>query len=113
MMVYDKANELAAEIKASDEYRRFSAAREAVKDDGMTMNLLKEYRRLQLRAQAAIVGGEEDPDTMEKLQKLGELLQMDKAASEYLIAEFMLSRMVGDVYKILADAVGLDLSMLE
>ncbi|MBR0135416.1 MAG: YlbF family regulator [Clostridia bacterium] len=50
---------------------------------------------------------------MEKLQKLGELLQMDKAASEYLIAEYCLSRMVGDVYRILAEAVGFDLSMLE
>ncbi len=112
-MVYDTANRLAAEIKESEEYKRFKAAKEAVGEDGMTANLLKEYRRLQLKAQAAMVANETDEDTMERLQKLGELLQMDKAASEYLIAEFMLSRMVGDIYRILAQAVDLDLSMLE
>jgi cell fate (sporulation/competence/biofilm development) regulator YlbF (YheA/YmcA/DUF963 family) len=110
-MVYDKAHELAAEIKASEEYKRFSAAKENIPE--AAAGLLKEYRRLQLRAQAAAVAGEEDNETMEKLQKLGELLQMDKAASEYLIAEYCLSRMVGDVYRILAEAVGFDLSMLE
>ena len=111
-MVYDKANELAREIKESSEYRRYHAAKENITDE-MTKNLLKEYKSLQLKAQAAIVGGAEDPETMEKLQKLGELLQMDRAASEYLIAEYVLGRMVGDIYKILADAVGLDLGMLE
>ena len=112
MMVYDKANELAREIRESAEYKRFSAARENIRDD-MTKNLLKEYKSLQLKAQAAIVGGAEDGELMEKLQKLGELLQMDRAASEYLIAEYMLGRMVGDIYKILADAVELDLGMPE
>ena len=112
-MVLDTANRLAAEIKESEEYKRFKAAREAVGADSMTVNLLKEYRGLQLKAQAAMVANETDEITLEKLQKLGELLQMDRAASEYLIAEFMLSSMVGDIYRILAEAVDLDLSMLE
>jgi cell fate (sporulation/competence/biofilm development) regulator YlbF (YheA/YmcA/DUF963 family) len=112
-MVYDKANELAADIKASEEYKRFCAAKDKIEEGSTTASLLKEYRKLQLRAQAAMVAGEEDAECMEKLQKLGEILQMDKTASEYLISEFMLSRMLGDIYKILADAVDVDLSMLE
>ncbi|MCR5809735.1 MAG: YlbF family regulator [Clostridiales bacterium] len=112
-MVYDKANELAADIKASEEYKRFKLAKERIEEGSTTESLLKEYRKLQLRAQAAMVAGEEDAECLEKLQKLGEILQMDKAASEYLISEFMLSRMLGDIYKILADAVDVDLGMLE
>ena len=50
---------------------------------------------------------------MKKLQKIGELLQFDADAAAYLMAEFRLKRMVGDVYKILADAVDIDLGLLE
>lgn len=113
MMVNEKAKELAEAIRASGEYKRFTEAKQAIADDSMTQNLLREYSKLRVRMQAAAVAGEEDPEAMVKLQKLGELLQMDRAASEYLMAEFMLSRMVGDVYKTIASAVDLDLSMLD
>ena len=112
MMVYDKANELAREIKESAEYRRYAAAKENIAEGSTTQALLAEYKKLQLRAQAAYVAGEQDEETFDKLRRMGELLQMDKDASEYLISEFMLSRMLGDIYKILADAAGMDLGAL-
>lgn len=112
-MVYDKANELAADIKASSEFKAFSEAKERAMKNETTVSLLKEYHKLQYAAQAAMVAGRQDDESLEKLQKLGELLQMDKDASDYLIAEFQLNRMLGDIYKILADAVEVDLSMLE
>ena len=112
-MVYDKANELARDIQASDEYKAFVNAKERVAQNETTVNLLKQYHRLQIEAQAAYVAGKQDDESLEKLQKLGELLQMDKDASSYLIAEFQLNRMIGDIYKILADAVQVDLSMFE
>ena len=54
-----------------------------------------------------------DDEALEKLQKIGELLQLNKEASDYLLAEFRLNRMLGDVYKILAEAIDVDLSALE
>lgn len=112
-MVYDKANELAADIKASQEYKAFADAKERAFKNDTTVSLLKEYHKLQYTAQAAMVAGRQDDESLEKLQKLGELLQMDRDASDFLIAEFQLNRMLGDIYKILADAVDVDLSMLE
>ena len=112
-MVYDKANELAKDIQASDEYKAYTAAKEKAMQNETTVNLLKEYHKLQYAAQAAMVAGRQDDESLERLQKLGELLQMDKDASAYLIAEYQLNRMLGDIYKILADAVEVDLSMLE
>lgn len=112
-MVYDKANELAADIKASEEYRRYSEAKQRIAPGSTADVLLKEYKKLRLKEQANMVAGEKDEESMQKLIKLGELLQMDPVASEYLIAEFMLSRMLGDVYRILASAVDMDLSMLD
>ncbi len=112
-MIYDRANELAKEIAESDEYRRFCEAKERISDNETTVNLLKEYRKLQYKAQAAMVAGNTDNEIMESLQKLGELLQMNADASAYLIAEYQLNRMLGDIYKILADAIDVDLSMFE
>jgi|GEM_PF-144716 len=104
-MVYDKANELAKDIQASDEYKAFTEAKERVEQNETTIGLLKQYHKLQIEAQAAYVAGKQDDESLQKLQKLGELLQMDKDASAYLIAEYQLNRMLGDIYKILADAI--------
>ena len=112
-MVYDKANELAADIKASAEFKAFSEAKDRAFKNETTVSLLKEYHKLQYAAQAAMVAGKQDDEALEKLQKLGELLQMDRDASDFLIAEYQLNRMLGDIYKILAEAVEVDLSMLE
>jgi len=112
-MVYDTAKQLAAELQSSDEYRAYTAAKERAMESGTTRTLIEEYNRLQIRAQAAVIAGESDGEVMKKLQKIGELLQFDKDASAYLMEEFRLKRMLGDVYKILAEAVDVDLSPLE
>ncbi|MCR5611934.1 MAG: YlbF family regulator [Clostridiales bacterium] len=112
-MNYDKAHSLAADIRASEEYKNYVSRKEAVSQDPNTLGLLKEYKRLELKCQAAMVSGEEDAESMEKLRRLTALLQMNAEASEYLMAEFRLSRMLGDIYRILADAAELDISMLD
>ena len=60
-----------------------------------------------------MINGDRDNEAVKKLQKIGELLQFDADASAYLLAEFRLKRMLGDVYKILAEAVDVDLGPLE
>lgn len=112
-MVYDTANQLAKELKQSEEYCTFKKLREQVTENDTTKSLLTEYHRLQIKAQAAAVSGNKDDEALEKLQKIGELLQLNKEASDYLLAEFRLNRMLGDVYKILAEAIDVDLSALE
>ncbi|MDO4573286.1 MAG: YlbF family regulator [Clostridia bacterium] len=112
-MVYDTAKRLAEELKASGEYLAFSEARERATENDTTRALIEEYHRLQIRAQAAAVSGGENAELMEKLRKIGELLQFDAAAAAYLMAEYRLNRMLADVYKILAEAVDIDLRALE
>ena len=112
-MVYDTAHRLAAELKASEEYGTYAKARELAMENATTRALIDEYNKLQIRAQAAMINGDRDNEAVKKLQKIGELLQFDKDASAYLMAEFRLKRMLGDVYKILAEAVDVDLGPLE
>ena len=112
-MVYDTAKLLANEMKNSIEYREFNAAKARAMESNTTRALIEEYNKLQIHAQAAMIAGDHESDSLKKLQKISELLQFDADASAYLMAEFRLKRMVGDVYKILAEAVDIDLSPLE
>lgn len=112
-MVYDVAKELARQMRQSEEYVAYEKAKELATENDTTRALIDEYHRLQIQAQASVVSGQSNDELMQKLQKVGELLQFDSAASAYLMAEFRLNRMVADVYKILAEAVGIDLGQLE
>ena len=112
-MIYDTAKRLADELRQSEEYRSYSAAKERAMENETTRSLIDEYHRLQLRAQAAAVSGDSNTEILEKLQKIGEVLQFDAAASAYLMNEYRMNRMLADVYKILAEAIDVDLGALE
>ena len=112
-MVYDRANELARELGSSEEYRAYKDAKERAFANETTKALLKEYMALRVKAQGAMMSGNKDDEGMARLQKIGELLQMNADASDFLIAEYRLNTMLGDVYRILAEAIDLDLGILE
>lgn len=112
-MTYDTAIKLADELKNCEEFKSFKALAEKVKGNETTMSLLKEYHRLQIEVQSMMYTGEHNDEKMERMKKLGELLQMNRDASEYLMAEYRLNTVIGDIYKIIADAVDIDLGMLE
>ena len=113
MLIYDKAHELAALLSQSDEYARYRRAKEAAMANEATAAMLKEYHQLQLQAQAAAIAGSKDDKAMEGLRRIGEFLQFNPNAAEFLMAEYALNRMLGDVYKILGASIDVDLSMLE
>ena len=112
-MVYDNARKLAQELRESQEYRAYCEAKDRAFMNESTKNLIAEYHRLQMKAQANAISGERNDELLQKLQKLGELLQFDADAAAFLMAEYRMNSMLGDVYKILAEAIDIDLSALE
>jgi cell fate (sporulation/competence/biofilm development) regulator YlbF (YheA/YmcA/DUF963 family) len=113
MPIYDKARELARLLAESEEYVRYKRAKEAAMADNAVAALIKQYHQLQLQAQAAMMANTKDEAAMESLRRVGEFLQFNPAAAEFLMAEYALSRMLGDIYKILGESIEVDLSMLE
>ena len=109
-MLLDDARALADKLRASDEYRAYTEAKEAAYANPSTAALLNEFDALRNAAQTRALTGETDELADKKLQKLGELLQFDAAAAAYLMAEYRLNALLGDVYTILAEAVGLHLN---
>ena len=113
MNPYDKAHELAACLKDSEEYREYIRLKEVAYDDDTNRALLDEYKRLQFRVQAKAAAGETMPEAdFQRLQQIGTLLQFNSDVSAYLLAEFRFQRMLSEIFKILADTAGVDLDML-
>ena len=111
-MVYDKAHELAGELKKCPEFLEYARLKETVTADEKTKALLKDYKKLQIEAQAAYIGGSAvSEETMDKLKKLGEVLAFNSEVTAFFAAEYRFQTLLGDIYKILGDACdyGLDL----
>ena len=112
--IYDQAHALANAIKQSEEYTLYMRAKEAAMENETNQALLKEYKKLQFQLQVQMAGGgSPNADDLEKIQKLTAVLQMSPEATAYLMAEMRLQRMLADVYKILGEAAGVDLDMLQ
>lgn len=111
--IKQKTNELAELLRNSDEHRIYLDAKTRAYGNESTRRLLDEYRILQTCVQAGTLAGADCRGEMTKLQKMGELLQLDFAASEYLFAQYALNNVLGDIYRQLAAAVDADLSILE
>jgi len=110
-MIMDDARALAATLRESAEYTEYAAAREKAMQSESTRALYGEYRRVQMRAQADAVSGRRDEKTLERLKTLGELLQFDTDAAAFLLAEYRLTDLLGQIYRVLAEAAEVDLGI--
>lgn len=114
MNIYDQAHQLARSLKDSPEYREYMRLKETVYEDGTNKALLDEYKRLQYRLQARVAMGQGgmDSEEFERMQKIAQVLQFNPDCANYLMAELRFQTMLSDIYKILAEAAGIDLDML-
>ena len=108
-MLMDDANALAEKLRDSDEYKTYLETKERAYQNPSTAALLNEFFSLRKQLQAGVMSGETDEFAQKKLQKLGELLQFDRAAADFLMAEYRLNDLLGGIYRVLAKAVGFDL----
>ena len=108
-MLLDDANALADKLRDSDEYKTYLETKERAYENPSTAALLNEFFSLRKQLQAGVMTGETDELAQKKLQKLGELLQFDRAAADFLMAEYRLNDLLGSIYRVLAKAVGFDL----
>ena len=114
MQLYDKLNELAALLKESREVKEYTELKQKIERNEADKSMFAEYRKLRFEVQSAYLsGGLPDEVRLAKLNKLGEVLQFNTDIAAFLSAEYRLNKMVGDIYRIIGDAVGLDIGFLQ
>jgi len=112
--VYDKAQELAGLLKESPEYKDYRALRDKVERDNNDKSMLDTYRKLRFELQSVYLsGGSPDEDKLERLNKLGEVLQFNPDISAFIAAEYRLNRLVSDLYRIIGEAADIDVNFLK
>ena len=106
MSVYDTANQLAQEIKQSEEYMTYKMAKEAINLNFELKSKIDEFEKARYEAQViALQTGKNDETKMTHVQELyGELIQNEEA-SKYFDAEVKFDVLVADVNKIIGEAV--------
>ncbi len=110
MAVYDKAYELARELKESPEYKEYQKAKQAIQENESAMSILKKYRQQQFLIQtAAMTGKEPDEEIQSEFSKTQDLINMHGTIQRFIQAEERILVTIADIQKILNDA----LNMLE
>ena len=106
MNVYDTANQLAEEIKQSEEYVTYKMAKEAINLNFELKNKIDEFEKARYEAQiSALQTGKDDENKMRHVQELyGELIQ-NQEASKYFDAEMKFNILIADVNKIIGNAI--------
>ena len=106
MNVYDTANQLASEIRQSEEYVNYKMAREALALNPDLKKKIGEFEVARYDAQLTqMQTGKEDVEKTNKMKELyAELIQIDDA-KKYFNAEMKFNIVLADINKIIGEAV--------
>ena len=106
MNVYDIANDLAQEIKKSEEYVNYKMAREAINLNKELSDKIKEFDKLRYETQLEVMQtGNNNPEKLQKVQeKYAELIEQNDA-KRYFEAETRFNVLVADINKIIGEAI--------
>lgn len=111
-MVYNTAHQLAAEIRQSEEYLTYHKLQEEVMADETTAALIREYKKLQVTLQMAMMSGQQaDSEDMQRFSGISSLLFTKPEVQQYLLAEMRLQQAMGDIFKIITEAADLDMNI--
>ncbi|MFY9114864.1 MAG: YlbF family regulator [Dethiobacteria bacterium] len=106
MNPYDSAHALAAALKKSTEFQAFAQAFRRLKDDSTANSIIEDFRRMQIEIQQLHIEGQEVPaEKEEKYKKLAEIANMNLVVKNYVEAEYRLAVLVGDIQRIIAEAI--------
>ena len=106
MIIYDKANELAQEIKQSHQYLQYKELKDSLKSNLELKQKIDEFEKIRYEVQVLTMKQEEqDPEKMQKLQSLYQILVENEEVKKFFDAEVAFNVMLADVNKIIAEAV--------
>lgn len=106
MNVYDTVNKLAEELKQSEEYKNFKEAKETINLMPECKIKISEFEKLRYEEQLnSIQTGNSDKKKLEEIQELYKQLIEVPEVKKYFDAELKFNILLGDVNKIISEAV--------
>lgn len=109
MNIYDKAHELARELKSCPEVIEFRNSSEKVQSNDLSAKMIKNFREVQMQAYSEhMKNGKVSEETEKKVQSLAAVISMNSDVASYLQAEGKFAIIWEDIIKILNDAIGIN-----
>ena len=106
MNVYDTVNQLAQEIKESDEFKNYKKYKTLMKSNNQLNEAIKKFETMRYEIQLqAMQGMNVNKDKEKELQEAYIALLAKENVKEYFDAEFKFNILLADVNKIIGDAV--------
>ena len=106
MNPYDKVHELVRAIKESDEVKEYLEIKEELYKDEKSKAMINDFREKQMEVQSLLMQGQEaEPEKMEKLQNLYQILASNVKVKEFFDREVRFDVMLSDIYKIIGEAL--------
>lgn len=106
MQVYDTVNRLAQEIKESEEYVNYKTAKQVINLNQDLKKRIDDFEMARYEAQiSAMQSGKEDEEKLKKVQEMYLEIIEQEEARKYFDAELKFNVMLGDVNKIISEAV--------
>ena len=114
MDVIEQAKVLASTLRHTDEYRNFVSAKEKAFRSEANKELIQRFKKAQFQIQALMMNGEQIPQSLnEEVQRMTTVMQFNRDVSEFIAADYQVNQMMNEVFRILGDAVDLDLSFMD
>ena len=106
MQVYDTVNKLAEEIKKSEEYVNLKSAKDFINSNAEYRTKISDFEKMRYEEQInTMTTGKTDENKMKEIQeKYQELIQIEEI-KKYFDAELKFNVLLGDVNKIISEAV--------
>ncbi len=106
MNIYDTVNQLANEIRESEEYIEYKKMKEHIKNNSELKEKLDNFEKARYKTQVATMKGEEPTqEQIETLQRIYLELIQNYITKKYLDVELKFNTMLSDINKILGEAV--------
>ena len=106
MNIYDTANKLSSEIKASEEYANYKMAREVINLRPDLKEEIAKFEKIRYEVQInQMQTGKIDEDKMKEIQEIyAKIIEIDEI-KKYFDAELKFNVLFADINKIIGDAV--------
>lgn len=106
MNIYDTANKLSSEIKASEEYANYKIAREVINLKPDLKKEISEFEKLRYEVQInQMQTGKMDEEKIKQIQEIyARIIEIDEI-KKYFDAELKFNVLLADVNKIIGEAV--------
>ncbi len=106
MNIYDTANQLAQEIKQSEEYMNYKMAKQALNLNTSLKEKMAKFEQVRYETQlTAMQTGKQDEEKIQEMQKkYAELVEIDEA-KKFFEAETKFNIVIADVNKIIGEAI--------